>query len=41
MFGLQSRLLTEWQDERRRATAVAAQRRTDSAVLGAAGLEDG
>ena len=41
MFGLQSRLLTEWQDARRRATAVAAQRRTDSAVLGAAGLEDG
>jgi probable rRNA maturation factor len=41
MFGLQGRLLTEWQDERRRAAALAAQRRTDSAVLGAAGLEGG
>ena len=41
MFGLQSRLLTEWQYERQRATALAAQRRTDSAVLGVAGLEDG
>jgi probable rRNA maturation factor len=41
MFGLQSRLLTEWQEARRRAAVRAAQRRADSAVLGAAGLEDG
>jgi probable rRNA maturation factor len=41
MFGLQSQLLTEWQEARRRAAARDAQRRADSAVLGAAGLEDG
>jgi probable rRNA maturation factor len=41
MFGLQSRLLAEWQEVRRRAAAREAQRRADSAVLGAAGLEDG
>jgi probable rRNA maturation factor len=41
MFGLQSRLLAEWQEARRRAAVRDAQRRADSAVLGAAGLEDG
>ncbi|MGQ0574393.1 MAG: rRNA maturation RNase YbeY [Pseudonocardia sp.] len=41
MFGLQSRLLAEWQAQRRRATARATQHRSDSAVLGAAGLEEG
>ncbi len=41
MFGLQSRLLAEWQVQRRRAAAQAVQRRSDAAVLGAAGLEDG
>ena len=41
MFGLQSRLLAEWQEVRRRAAVRDAQRRADSAVLGAAGLEDG
>ncbi len=41
MFGLQSRLLAGWQEARRRAAARDAQRRADSAVLGAAGLEDG
>jgi len=40
MFGLQSRLLTEWQADRVQSTARAAQRRSDSAVLGAAGLEE-
>jgi probable rRNA maturation factor len=41
MFGLQSRLLAEWQEVRRRVAARDAQRLADSAVLGAAGLEDG
>jgi probable rRNA maturation factor len=41
MFGLQSRLLAEWQEARRRLAVRDAQRRADSAVLGAAGLEDG
>lgn len=40
MFGLQARLLTEWRARRRQEAAVAAQRRSDSAVLGAAGLEE-
>ncbi len=40
MFALQSRLLNEWRTARRQAAAEAAQRRSDSAVLGAAGLED-
>jgi probable rRNA maturation factor len=41
MFGLQNRLLVEWQVARRRAAAREAQRRSDSAVLGTVGLEDG
>lgn len=41
MFGLQSRLLADWQGEQRRAATQSAQRRGDSAVLGAAGLEGG
>ncbi|MGH3615597.1 MAG: rRNA maturation RNAse YbeY, partial [Pseudonocardia sp.] len=41
MFRLQNRLLTEWRVECRRATAREAQRRSDSAVLGTVGLEDG
>ncbi|MBW0095594.1 rRNA maturation RNase YbeY [Pseudonocardia sp. KRD-184] len=40
MFSLQSRLLATWRSSREEAAARAAQRRTDSAVLGAAGLED-
>ncbi|MFC4942132.1 rRNA maturation RNase YbeY [Pseudonocardia sp. GCM10023141] len=40
MFGLQNKLLTEWRVARERAAAVEAQRRSDSAVLGAVGLED-
>jgi probable rRNA maturation factor len=40
MFGLQDRLLAQWRDERRAAAAVAAQHRSDSAVLDAAGLEE-
>lgn len=40
MFSLQSRLLATWRSSREQAAARAAQRRTDSAVLGAAGLED-
>lgn len=41
MFGLQDRLLAGWRAERRRTATRAAQRRSDSAVLGAAGLEEG
>jgi probable rRNA maturation factor len=41
MFGLQARLLGEWRAARREAAAREAQRRSDSAVLGTAGLEDG
>ena len=41
MFSLQARLLATWRTSRAEAAARAAQRRTDSAVLGAAGLEDG
>jgi probable rRNA maturation factor len=40
MFSLQSRLLATWRTSRAEAAARAAQHRTDSAVLGAAGLED-
>jgi probable rRNA maturation factor len=41
MFGLQSRLLDEWCAVRQQEAALEARRRSDSAVLGAAGLEDG
>ncbi len=40
MFGLQHRLLTEWRSAREQAAAREAQRRSDSAVLGAVGLEE-
>lgn len=40
MFGLQSRLLAAWRTAREQDAARAAQRRSDSAVLGTAGLED-
>ncbi|MBW0117918.1 rRNA maturation RNase YbeY, partial [Pseudonocardia abyssalis] len=40
MFSLQARLLATWRSSRAEAAAREAQRRTDSAVLGAAGLED-
>jgi probable rRNA maturation factor len=40
MFGLQARLLATWRSSREAAAASAARRRGDSAVLGAAGLED-
>lgn len=39
MFGLQNRLLTEWRTARERAAAEERQRRTDRAVLDAAGFE--
>ncbi|HXV94514.1 MAG TPA: rRNA maturation RNase YbeY [Pseudonocardia sp.] len=41
MFALQNRLLAEWRAARARAAAAEAQRRSDSHVLGTAGLEDG
>lgn len=41
MFGLQEKLLDEWRRSRTTQAAQAAQRRSDSAVLGAVGLEDG
>jgi probable rRNA maturation factor len=41
MFTLQDKLLTDWRTARQLAAAREAQRRSDSAVLGAAGLEDG
>ena len=41
MFGLQTTLLTDWRVSREQAAATEAQRRSDSAVLGAVGLEDG
>jgi probable rRNA maturation factor len=41
MFGLQTRLLDDWRAARRQAAAAEARRRSDSAVLGAVGLEDG
>ena len=40
MFALQSRLLADWRTSREQAAARAAQRRSDSAVLGTVGLED-
>ena len=40
MFGLQTRLLAEWTAARKEAAAREARRRSDSAVLGTAGLED-
>ncbi len=39
MFGLQARLLQQWRTARRTDAARAAQRRSDSAVLDAAGLD--
>jgi probable rRNA maturation factor len=41
MFALQATLLGDWNTARSAAAARAAQHRSDSAVLGAAGLEDG
>ena len=40
MFGLQNRLLAEWQEARSEAAARDAQRRHDSRLLGTVGLED-
>jgi probable rRNA maturation factor len=40
MFGLQNRLLTQWQAARTEAAAREAQRRHDSRLLGTVGLED-
>ena len=40
MFGLQDRLLTQWQSARHDAAAREAQRRHDSRLLGTVGLED-
>ena len=40
MFGLQNRLLAQWQDARSEAVARAAQRRHDSRLLGTVGLDD-
>lgn len=40
MFGLQNRLLAQWQAARTDAAARAAQRRHDSRLLGTVGLED-
>ncbi|MDN5859351.1 MAG: rRNA maturation RNase YbeY [Pseudonocardia sp.] len=40
MFALQARLLTRWRASREQAAAAEAQRRSDSAVLGAVGLDD-
>jgi len=40
MFTLQGTLLTQWRRSRAEAAARAAQRRSDSAVLGTVGLED-
>lgn len=40
MFGLQTTLLTDWRVSRENAAAAESQRRSDSAVLGAVGLED-
>jgi probable rRNA maturation factor len=41
MFALQGRLLADWRRARADAAARAARARSDSAVLGAVGLEDG
>jgi probable rRNA maturation factor len=40
MFGLQNRLLADWQAARKEAAAREAQRRHDSRLLGTVGLED-
>src|SRR5689334_14307972 len=40
MFGLQGRLLADWQVARKEAAAREAQRRHDSRLLGTVGLED-
>ena len=40
MFGLQNRLLAQWQADRSAAAARAAQRRHDSRLLGTVGLDD-
>ena len=40
MFALQAKLLADWRRSRTSAAAQAKQRRSDSAVLGAVGLED-
>jgi probable rRNA maturation factor len=40
MFALQNTLLEDWRSSRAEAAAREAQRRSDSAVLGAVGLED-
>ena len=40
MFGLQNRLLTQWQSVRSEAAAREAQRRHDSRLLGTVGLDD-
>ena len=40
MFGLQGKLLSDWRAVRAQAAAQAARQRSDSAVLGTAGLED-
>jgi probable rRNA maturation factor len=40
MFALQNKLLNDWRVARAQAAAREAQRRSDSAVLGAVGLED-
>ena len=40
MFGLQAKLLADWNGARQQAAAQAARQRSDSAVLGTAGLED-
>jgi probable rRNA maturation factor len=40
MFALQNKLLSDWRAARAQAAAREAQRRSDSAVLGAVGLED-
>ena len=41
MFALQNKLLTDWRAARQLAAEREARRRSDSAVLGTAGLEDG
>jgi probable rRNA maturation factor len=40
MFAVQGSLLEDWRRARKAAAARAAQRRSDSAVLGTVGLED-
>jgi probable rRNA maturation factor len=41
MFGLQNKLLADWRTDRQAAAEREARRRSDSAVLGTAGFEDG